>query len=185
MVNVNDIKNGLTLLIDGNIYLVLDFQHVKPGKGSAFVRTKMKNLRTGAILENTYNTNVKFESAHIDKQTMQYLYSQGDGYCFMNMNTYDQVELKREQLGDDAKYLKENLEVLISFYEGEVLGMMLPDKIDYLVTRSDPAVKGNTATNATKDAEVENGMTVKVPLFINEGDHILISTLDGKYVSRA
>ena len=185
MVNVNDIKNGLTLLIDGNIYLVLDFQHVKPGKGSAFVRTKMKNLRTGAILENTYNTNVKFESAHIDKQTMQFLYSQGDAYCFMNMNTYDQVELKRDQLGDDAKYLKENLEVLISFYEGEVLGMMLPDKIDYLVTRSDPAVKGNTATNATKDVEVENGMTVKVPLFINEGDHILISTIDGKYVSRA
>ena len=185
MVNVNDIKNGLTLLIDGNIYLVLDFQHVKPGKGSAFVRTKMKNLRTGAILENTYNTNVKFESAHIDKQTMQFLYSQGDGYYFMNMNTYDQVELKRDQLGDDAKYLKENLEVMISFYEGEVLGMMLPDKIDYLVTRSDPAVKGNTATNATKDAELENGMTVKVPLFINEGDHILISTLDGKYVSRA
>ncbi len=185
MVNVNDIKNGLTLLIDGNIYLVLDFQHVKPGKGSAFVRTKMKNLRTGAILENTYNTNVKFESAHIDKQTMQFLYNQGDGYYFMNMNTYDQVELKKDQLGDDAKYLKENLEVMISFYEGEVLGMMLPDKIDYLVTRSDPAVKGNTATNATKDAEVENGMTVKVPLFINEGDHILISTIDGKYVSRA
>ena len=185
MVNVNDIKNGLTLLIDGNIYLVLDFQHVKPGKGSAFVRTKMKNLRTGAILENTYNTNVKFESAHIDKQTMQYLYSQGDGYYFMNMTTYDQVELKRDQLGDDAKFLKENLEVMISFYEGEVLGMMLPDKIEYLVTRSDPAVKGNTATNATKDAEVENGMTVKVPLFINEGDHILISTIDGKYVSRA
>ena len=185
MVTVNDIKNGMTLKIDNNLYIVLDFQHVKPGKGSAFVRTKMKNLRTGAIIENTYNTNVKFESAHIDKQTMQFLYSQGDTYYFMNMNTYDQIELKKESLGDDYKFLKENLEVMISFYEGEVLGMMLPDKIEYVITRSEPGVKGNTTNTAMKDAELENGMTVKVPMFIEEGEHIMVSTLDGKYVSRA
>ncbi len=185
MIGVNDIKNGLTLKIDGNLFTVVDFQHVKPGKGSAFVRTKLKNLRTGTTVETTYNTNVKFETAHIEKQTMQYLYSQGDSYCFMNMQTYDQVELKKEQLGDDAKFLKENLEVIISFYEGEVLGLILPDKIEYTITKSEPGVKGNTTSTAMKDAELENGMVVKVPMFINEGENILVSSADGKYVSRA
>lgn len=185
MIGVNDIKNGLTLKIDGNLFTVVEFQHVKPGKGSAFVRTKLKNLRTGTTVETTYNTNVKFETAHIDKQTMQYLYSQGDSYCFMNMQTYDQVELKKEQLGDDAKFLKENLEVIISFYEGEVLGLILPDKIEYTITKSEPGVKGNTTSTAMKDAELENGMVVKVPMFINEGENILVSSADGKYVSRA
>ncbi len=185
MIGVNDIKNGLTLKIDGNLFTVVDFQHVKPGKGSAFVRTKLKNLRTGTTVETTYNTNVKFETAHIEKQTMQYLYSQGDSYCFMNMQTYDQVELKKEQLGEDAKFLKENLEVIISFYEGEVLGLILPDKIEYTITKSEPGVKGNTTSTAMKDAELENGMVVKVPMFINEGENILVSSADGKYVSRA
>ena len=135
MINVNDIKNGLTIKIDNNLYQVVEFQHVKPGKGSAFVRTKLKNLRTGATVETTYNTNVKLETARIEKQNMQYLYSQGDDYCFMNMETYDQVELNKSQLGEDYKFLKENLEVIISFYEGEVLGMILPDKIEYLITK--------------------------------------------------
>ncbi|MBO7080195.1 MAG: elongation factor P, partial [Bacilli bacterium] len=128
-IEAGEVKNGMTLIIEGNLYQVLDFMHVKPGKGAAILKTKLKNLRTGAIIENTYNTNVKFETAHIDKQTMQFLYAQGDSYNFMNMNTYDQVELKKDQLGDDAKFLKENLEVMLSFYEGEVLGMILPDKI--------------------------------------------------------
>ena len=149
------------------------------------MRTKLKNLRTGTTVETTYNTNVKLETAHIERQTMQFLYSQGDTYSFMNMQTYDQVELKKSQLGEDYKYLKENLEVIISFYNGEVLGMILPDKIEYLVTKSDPGVKGNTTSTAMKDAEVENGMTVKVPMFIEEGETILVSTADGKYVSRA
>ncbi len=185
MINVNDIKNGLTIKIDNNLYQVIEFQHVKPGKGSAFVRTKLKNLRTGTTVETTYNTNVKLETAHIEKQTMQFLYSQGDEYCFMNMQTYDQVELKKAQLGEDYKFLKENLEVIISFYEGEVLGMILPDKIEYKVTKSEPGVKGNTTSTAMKDAELENGMVVKVPMFIEEGENILVSTIDGKYVSRA
>ena len=185
MINVNDIKNGLTIKIDNNLYQVVEFQHVKPGKGSAFVRTKLKNLRTGATVETTYNTNVKLETARIEKQTMQFLYSQGDEYCFMNMQTYDQVELKKQQLGEDYKFLKENLEVIISFYEGEVLGMILPDKIEYTITKSEPGVKGNTTSTAMKDAELENGMVVKVPMFINEGEKILVSSAEGKYVSRA
>lgn len=185
MINVNDIKNGMTVKIDNNIYTVVDFQHVKPGKGSAFVRTKLKNLRTGATTEITFNAGVKIETARVEKQNMQFLYSQGDTYYFMNMQTYDQIELNKSSLGDDVKFLKENLEVIISFYEGEVMGVILPDKIDYLITKSEPGVKGNTTSTAMKDAELETGMVVKVPMFINEGERILVSTLDGKYVSRA
>lgn len=185
MINVNDIKNGLTVKIDNNIYTVVEFQHVKPGKGSAFVRTKLKNLRTGATTEITFNAGVKIETARVEKQNMQFLYNQGDTCYFMNMQTYDQIELNKSSLGDDVKFLKENLEVIISFYEGEVMGVVLPDKIDYLVTKSDPGVKGNTTSTAMKDAELETGMTVKVPMFISEGERILVSTIDGKYVSRA
>ena len=185
MINVNDIKNGLTVKIDNNIYTVVEFQHVKPGKGSAFVRTKLKNLRTGTTTEITFNAGVKIETAHVEKQNMQFLYNQGDTYYFMNMQTYDQIELNKSSLGDDVKYLKENLEVIISFYEGEVMGVILPDKIEYLITKSEPGVKGNTTATAMKDAELETGMVVKVPMFINEGERILVSTADGKYVSRA
>ena len=185
MIGVNDIKNGLTIKIDNDLFQVIEFQHVKPGKGSAFVRTKLKNLRTGTTVETTYNTNVKLETARIERQTMQFLYSQGDTYSFMNMQTYDQVELKKSQLGDDYKFLKENLEVIISFYEGEVLGMILPDKIEYLVTKSEPGVKGNTTSTAMKDAELESGLVVKVPMLFDQDEMVLISSKDGKYVSRA
>lgn len=185
MFNVNDIKNGMTIKYEGNIYQVVEFQHVKPGKGSAFVRTKLKNLRTGATTEITFNAGVKIETAHVEKQNMQFLYSQGDTYYFMNMQTFDQIELNKSSLGDDVKFLKENLEVIISFYEGEVMGVILPDKIEYLITKSDPGVKGNTTSTAMKDAELETGMVVKVPMFISEGERIIVSTSDGKYVSRA
>lgn len=185
MISVNDIKNGLTVKIDGNLYTIVEFQHVKPGKGSAFVRVKMKNLRTGTTIETTFNTNVKIETARVEKQNMQYLYSQGDTYYFMNMQTYDQVELNKNSIGEDVKFLKENLEVIVSFFEGELLGIILPDKIEYLVTKSEPGVKGNTTSTAMKDAELETGMVVKVPMFISEGERILVSTADGKYVSRA
>ena len=185
MINVNDIKNGMTVKIDNNIYTVVEFQHVKPGKGSAFVRTKLKNIRTGATTEITFNAGAKIETARVEKQNMQFLYSQGDTYYFMNMQTYDQIELNKSSLGDNAKFLKENLEVIISFYEGEVVGVILPDKIEYLITKSDPGVKGNTTSTAMKDAELETGMVIKVPMFISEGERILVSTADGKYVSRA
>lgn len=185
MININDIKNGMTVVIDGNIFLILEFQHVKPGKGPAFVRIKLRNLRTGSTIEQTFNTNIKFEKALIEKKPMQYLYSNGDMYNFMNMETYEQIDLSKDALGDDAKYLKEGIDADVTFYKGEVLGINLPEKIEYEVTSTEPAVKGNTATNATKEAVLENGLTVKVPLFISEGEHIIVSTKDGKYDSRA
>ena len=184
MFNINDIKNGMTFLLDGQIYLVLEFLHVKPGKGPAFMKVKMKNLRTGSTIERTFNTNVKLEKAMIDKQTMQYLYATGDVYNFMNMETYEQIELNASQLGDDKDFLKEGMEVNISFYNGELLGIMLPDKVELEVTATEPAVKGNTTNNAMKDATVETGLLVKVPLFIEQGEEIIVSTKDGKYVSR-
>ncbi len=185
MFNINDIKNGMTFLLDGQIYLVLEFLHVKPGKGPAFMKVKMKNLRTGSTIERTFNTNVKLEKAMIDKQKMQYLYVNGDTYNFMNMETYEQIELDAKQLGDDKNFLKEGMEVNISFYKGELLGIMLPDKVELEVTATEPAVKGNTTNNAMKDATVETGLLVKVPLFIEQGEKIIVSTSDGKYVSRA
>ena len=184
MIEVNDIKTGMTLLIEGNIHQVIEFLHVKPGKGAAFMKTKLKNLRTGGTLEKTFNTSLKFEKANLTKTNVQYLYNTGDTYCFMNMNTYEQLELSKDQIGDDAKYLKENLTLDLTFYEGELLGVSLPDKIEYKVTKTEPAVKGNTTNNALKDAEVETGMNVRVPLFIEEGETIIVSTSDGKYVSR-
>ncbi|HIU40354.1 MAG TPA: elongation factor P [Candidatus Aphodocola excrementigallinarum] len=185
MFNVNDIKNGMTVEDEGNIFQVLDFSHVKPGKGAAFVKMKLKNLRTGAIVEKTYNSSVKLAQAHIQRKPMQYLYQAGDNYSFMDMQTYEQVELSKEQIGDDIKFLKENLSVDMIYYGDELIGLNLPEKIDYVVSATEQAVKGNTSSGAQKDATLENGMTIKVPLFINEGESVLVSTKDGKYVSRA
>ena len=141
MFNINDIKNGVTFLYDGQIYQVVDFLHVKPGKGSAFMKAKLKNLRTGGTVEKTFNTNVKLEKAMIERQNMQFLYNTGDSYNFMNMETYEQIELQKEQLGEEAKFLKEGLDVIVTFYEGELLGIILPDKIEYEVAHTEPAVK--------------------------------------------
>lgn len=185
MVNVNDIKNGMTIEDEGNIYQVLEFSHVKPGKGAAFVKAKLKNLRTGAIVEKTYNSSIKLGKANVQRKPMQYLYQAGDAYSFMDMNTYEQVELSKDQIGDDLKYLKENLEVSLVYFGEELIGLNLPEKIDYLVTDTEQAVKGNTSSGAQKDALLENGMTVKVPLFINKDEKVIISTADGKYVSRS
>ena len=185
MININDIKNGMTVVIDGNIYLIVEFQHVKPGKGPAFVRIKLKNLRTGSTTEQTFNTNIKFEKALVEKKPMQFLYGSGDNYNFMNMETYEQIDLNKDQLGDDSKYLKEGLDIDVTFYKGEVLGITLPEKIEYEIAHTEPGVKGNTATSASKDATLENGLTIKVPLFINENDRVIVSTKDGKYDSRA
>lgn len=142
MINSNDLKNGITIQADGNIYMVLDSQHVKPGKGAAIVKAKLKNLRTGSIAEKTFNAGVKVETAHISKKPMQFLYSMGDTYYFMNMQDYEQIELDKSTIGDDAKFLKENLEVEIIFFEGEMLGMNLPDKIVMKIVATEDAVKG-------------------------------------------
>ncbi len=185
MINVNDIKNGMTIMIEGNIYQVVEFLHVKPGKGSAFMKTKLRNLRTGGIIERTFNTNVKFEKANINKQNVEYLYNTGDTFFFMNMETYEQLELSKEQVGDNAFYLIENMSVYVILYEGELLGIDLPDKVEFTVVETEPAVRGNTTNNALKDAKVETGLVVKVPLFIEQGEKILVTTADGKYSSRA
>lgn len=185
MVNVNDIKNGMTVEDEGSVFQVVEFQHVKPGKGAAFVKMKLRNLRTGSIIEKTYNSSVKLAKANIQRKPMQYLYQAGDAYSFMDMNTYEQVELSSSQIGDDLKYLKENLTVDLIYFGEELIGLNLPEKIDYLVTETEQAVKGNTSSGAQKDATLENGMTIKVPLFINEGESVIVSTEDGKYVSRS
>ena len=184
-INIKEIKNGMTIIMDGNLSQIIEFQHVKPGKGPAFVRIKLKNLRTGAIVEDTYNTNLKVEKAHIDKMPMQYLYQDGNKYVFMNSQTYDQIEIPEEKLADEKKFLKEGMEITIDFYEGEIIGITLPEKIEFEVIETEPAVKGNTTNNAMKDATIETGFVVKVPLFINQGEKIIISTRDGKYSSRA
>ena len=184
MISAGDFRNGITIELDNNVYQIIEFQHVKPGKGAAIVKAKLTNLRTGSIAEYTFNAGIKVPTAHVEKQKMQFLYSDGDTYSFMNMETYEQVELNKKQIENEVKYLKEGLEVIIIFFEGEMLGIDLPEKIDYKITKTEPAIKGNTATNATKDAIVETGMLVKVPLFIEEGEEIIVSTKDGKYVSR-
>ena len=185
MINVNDIKNGMTILFEDNIYTVLEFSHVKPGKGAAFVQAKLKNLRTGSIVEKRFNSGVKLEKAMVEKKNMQFLYASGDSYNFMNMETYEQIELDKNQIGEDAEYLKEGLNVDVTFFQGELLGLILPEKIEMKITKTEPAVKGNTTNNAMKDAILETGMKVRVPLFVEEGETIIVSTADGKYVSRA
>lgn len=184
MINVNDFKTGMTINYEGSIYQVIEFQHVKPGKGSAFVKTKLKNLRTGANIEITFNSGIKIPTAHIDKQKMQYLYNSGNTYTFMNMETYEQVEINKSKIEYESKFLKEGLEVYITFYEGEMLGIELPDKVSLIVTVAEPATKGNTTNNALKDCTLETGLQTRVPLFIDQGEEIIVSTADGKYVSR-
>lgn len=185
MFNVNDIKNGMTILFEDNIYTVLEFSHVKPGKGAAFVQVKLKNLRTGSIVEKRFNSGVKLEKAMIEKKNMQFLYESSGVYTFMDNETYEQLELSENQLGNDKFYLKDGLEVIISIYQGEVLGVILPEKVELKIIATEPAVKGNTTNNAMKDATVETGLMVRVPLFIGQDEVILVSTKDGSYASRA
>lgn len=184
-VNINDIKNGMTLILDGKLVMVVEFQHVKPGKGPAFVRIKYRDLRTGSTIEDTFNTNLKLEKAHVNKMHMQYLYKQNNDYVFMNTEDYSQMEVNESIIGDDAKFLKEGLELEIQMYEGEILGVVLPEKIEFKVVETTDAVKGNTTNNAMKDATIETGYTIKVPMFITEGENIIVTTKDGKYDSRA
>lgn len=185
MINVNDLKNGMTIMHEGNIYQVVEFQHVKPGKGSAFVRTKLKNLRTNTTQEITFNAGIKIEKATVNKSELMYLYCSGDTYIFMDNKTYEQIEISEEKLKDEIKYLKENLNVEVMNYEGEIIGISLPEKVSYKVVETEEAVKGNTTSGALKDATIETGYTLKVPLFISEGEEIIITTRDGKYSSRA
>lgn len=185
MINVNDLKNGMTIKHDGNVYQVIEFQHVKPGKGSAFVRTKLKNLKTNSTQEVTFNAGIKLERANVEKRELTYLYNDGSSYVFMDNSSYEQTSLLASKLEDEINFLKENMNVEIMNYEGEIIGISLPEKVSYKVIKSEDAVKGNTTSGALKDATIETGYTLKVPLFISEGEEIIITTKDGKYSSRA
>ncbi|CAD2073745.1 elongation factor P [Jeotgalicoccus coquinae] len=185
MISVNDFKTGLTVEVEGNIWRVMDFQHVKPGKGAAFVRSKLKNLRNGAIQEKTFRAGEKVGRAQIDNMKMQYLYADGDSYVFMDNNTYEQIEIPADQLEHELKFLKENMPVSIMMYGSETLGVELPKTVELEVTETEPGIKGDTASGASKSATLETGITLQVPLFVNQGDILVVNTDEGSYVSRA
>ena len=185
LISTSDFKTGLTIEFDGDIYTIVEFQHVKPGKGAAFVRTKLKNRRSGSIVEKTFRSGEKVEKAHIEKREMQYLYSEGDDFFFMNTETYDQVSLSRTQLGDEnIRFLKENMNIQVMVYGEETIGIELPNTVVLKVVETEPGVKGDTASNVTKAATMETGAVIRVPLFVNEGDELVIDTRNGEYVSR-
>lgn len=185
MISVNDFKTGVTIEVDGNIWKVLEFQHVKPGKGAAFVRSKLRNLRTGAVNDKTFRAGEKVSKALITNEKMSYLYSSDDSFVFMNNTTYEQIEIPRSHIEYELNFLKENMEVSVLMYGSEILGVDLPSSVELLVTETEPGVKGDTATGATKLATLETGYSLQVPLFIKEGDKLIINTAEGHYISRA
>ena len=182
--SAGDFRNGTTFEMEGNVYRIVEFQHVKPGKGSAFVRTKLKNVITGATLEKTFNPSDKFPAAEIEKKTMQYLYNDGGLYYFMDNETYEQLPLNKEQLGDSLKYIKENMSVKILSFKGKVFSVEPPMFVELEVTYTEPGFSGNTTTTSGKPATLENGYEISVPLFINIGDVIKIDTRTGEYMER-
>ncbi|HIT19724.1 MAG TPA: elongation factor P [Candidatus Fimivivens faecavium] len=185
MVTAGDFRNGVTFDMDGNVYQIIEFQHVKPGKGAAFVRTKIRNVISGAVVERTFNPTEKFPTAYIERKEMQYLYSDGDLYYFMDNETYENMPINKDKLGDNFKFVKENTDVKVLSYKGVVFGVEPPLFLELQVTKTDPGFKGDTATNATKPATLETGAEIKVPLFINEGDMIRVDTRTGEYLERA
>lgn len=185
MISVNDFRTGLTIEVDGGLWRVMDFQHVKPGKGAAFVRSKLRNLRTGAVQEKTFRAGEKVAKAQIDNRRMQYLYANGDQHVFMDNESYDQIELPESAIEYELKYLKENMEVHILMFQSETLGVELPNTVELEVTETEPGIKGDTASGGTKPATLETGLIVQVPFFVNEGDRLIINTSEGTYVSRA
>ncbi|WP_413362638.1 elongation factor P [Lysinibacillus sp. 3P01SB] len=184
MISVNDFRTGLTILVEGNLFRVIDFQHVKPGKGAAFVRSKLRNLRNGNVVEKTFRAGEKVEKAMVENRKMQYLYAQGDEHVFMDMESYDQTTLSAAQIEDELKYLLENMELHIQSYQGEMIGIELPNTVTLVVAETEPGIKGDTASGGTKPAKMETGLMVNVPFFVNEGDKLIINTTDGSYVSR-
>lgn len=185
MLSAGDFRNGLTFEMDGSVYSVVEFQHVKPGKGAAFVRTKLKNVITGTVIEKTFSPTDKFPTAYVERKDMQYLYNDGDLYYFMDKETFEQIPLNKDQLSDNFKFVKENMDCKILSYKGNVFGIEPPTFVELQVTQTEPGFKGDTATNATKPATLETGATIKVPLFINEGDMIRVDTRTGEYMERA
>lgn len=185
MISSNDFRPGVTIEIDGDAYQVIEFQHVKPGKGAAFVRTKMRNVRTGSTVERTFDAGEKVPKAHLERRDMQYLYNDGDSYIFMDSQDYEQIPVSEAQLGDGIKFLIENMEVSILFFKGEIMGVDLPGQVVLEVVETEPGIKGDTASGGTKPATLETGAVVRVPFFINVGDKLRINTKNGDYIERA
>jgi elongation factor P len=185
MITAGDFRNGVTFDLDGQVFQVVEFQHVKPGKGAAFVRTKLKNVITGATVERTFNPTDKMENAHIERKEMQYLYNDGDLYYFMDTETFEQSPIGKDTIGDTFRFVKENMNVKILSYKGNVFGIEPPTFVELEIVETEPGFKGDTATGATKPATLETGAVVKVPLFINQGDRIKIDTRTGDYLERA
>lgn len=184
MVSAGDFRNGLTIELDNGIYQVIEFQHVKPGKGAAFVRTKLRNIKNGGVVEKTFRPTEKCPQAHIERKDMQYLYSDGELFHFMDVETYDQIAMNEDQVGDSLKFVKENDMVKMCSHNGDVFAIEPPLFVELEITETEPGVKGDTATGATKPATVETGATIYVPLFVNQGDKISIDTRTGEYLKR-
>ncbi len=184
MISSNDFNTGVTIEIEGEAYTVVDFQHVKPGKGAAFVRTKLKNIKTGSVTEKTFRAGEKVPRAHLDKKKMQYMYASGDEYFFMNVETYEQASLSVEQMGDAIKYLKENMEIDVTYYKEKIIGVDLPLFVELTVKETDPGFKGDTASGGSKPATLETGVVIQVPFFISEGDVVRVNTRIGEYIER-
>lgn len=185
MISTNDFRTGLTIELDGEVYQVVDFLHVKPGKGSPFVRSKLRNMRTGAVVERTFNAGEKVPRAHLDKREVQYLYNDGENYNFMDTETYEQFALSGDILGDAVKYLKDNMNLFLLFHNGKVLDIELPNTVELTVVETTPGIKGDTASGGSKPAKLETGLVVQVPFFIEEGDVLQIDTRTGEYIKRA
>lgn len=185
MISSNDFRPGATIEVDGQIFRVVEFLHVKPGKGAAFVRTKLKNVKTGAVREQTFRAGEKVPRARIETREMQYLYAESDMYTFMDTETYEQIQISKAQLEYELNFLKENMNCYIVLHEGAAIGIDLPNTVELEVARTEPGIKGDTATGGSKPATVETGYTLQVPLFVNEGDRLLIDTRSGNYISRA
>lgn len=185
MISSNDFRTGITIELDGEVWAVVDFQHVKPGKGAAFVRSKLKNVRTGATLEKTFAAGEKLPRARVERREMQFLYASGDEYTLMDMENYEQVSLSAAAIGDGVKFLKENMMVDVLRFQGALIGVELPNSVELAVVETDPGVRGDTASGGTKPAKLETGAMVKVPLFINTGDVLRIDTRTGLYIERA
>ena len=183
-ISTSDFRNGLTIETDNQLYQITYFQHVKPGKGGAFVKTKLRNLRTGAVVEKTFRAGERMEQAVIERRKMQFLYRAGDDFTFMDVETFDQTSLAMARIGDSAGYLKSDMEVAVVTYNGELLGVEIPNTVDLAVTQTDPGLRGDTATGGNKPATLETGAVVTVPLFVNQGDVIRVDTRSGQYVQR-
>ncbi len=185
MISTTDFRTGITFELDGDVVQLVEFQHVKPGKGAAFVRCKLRSVKTGAVIEKTFRPGEKFPKAHVERKEMQYLYKEGDSWVFMDTETYEQVSLLESLLEDAPKYLKENMTTGILFYQEQVIGLDLPKQVKLQVIATEPGIKGDTASGGSKPATLETGLIVQVPFFINEEDVLIIDTRTGEYVSRA